>query len=129
MHHLLRNRDRSVLIGSALAIAAIAGWGGVAYTSVSSRSQITAATAERDAVKTKYQQLEAKTGDLAQVEGKLAAARMEYSQAVQAWAEVRARVGAAQQEAAAKRASQVRDVSHTASIAKADSSKRPAKNP
>jgi flagellar basal body-associated protein FliL len=129
MHHLLRNRDRSVLIGSALAIAAVAGWGGVAYTSVSSRAQVTAMSAERDAVHAKYQQLEAKAGDLAQVEGKLAAARIEYSQAVQAWAEVRARTSTAQQEAVAKRAAQVRDVSQTASIAKAEPPKRPAKNP
>jgi hypothetical protein len=128
MHHLLRNRDRSVLIGSALAVAAIAGWGGVAYTSVSSRTQIRTATAERDAVQAKYQQLEAKSGDLAQVEGKLAAARMEYSQAVQAWAEVRARTSSAQQEAVAKRA-QARDVAQTASITKAEPPKRPAKNP
>lgn len=129
MHHLLRNRDRSVLIGSALAIAAVAGWGSFAYSSASSRSHIGAVTAERDAAQAKAQQLEAKSGDLAQVEGKLAAARMEYTQAVQAWAEVRARLGAAQQELAAKRANAARDVSQTASVAKTEPPKRPAKNP
>jgi uncharacterized phage infection (PIP) family protein YhgE len=129
MHHLLRNRDRSVLIGSTLAIAAVTGWGSFAYSSASSRSHIGAVTAERDAAQAKAQQLEAKSGDLAQVEGKLAAARMEYTQAVQAWAEVRTRLGAAQQEIAAKRANAARDVSQTASIAKAEPPKRPAKNP
>jgi hypothetical protein len=129
MLHLLRNGERSVLIGSALAIAAIGGWGGFAYTTVSSGAQISAVSFERDAFKAKLQQLEAKSGDLTQVEGKLAAARMEYSQAVQAWAEARARVGAAQQEAAAKRAAQVRDVSQTASVTKPEPPKRAAKNP
>ncbi len=126
---LLRNGEKSVLIGSALAIAAIGGWGGFAYTTLSSGTQISAVSAERDTVKAKLQQLEAKSGDLAQVEGKLAAARMEYSQAVQAWAEVRARLGAAQQEATAKRAAQVRDVSQTASVTKPEPPKRAAKNP
>jgi uncharacterized phage infection (PIP) family protein YhgE len=129
MLHLLRNGDKSVLIGSALAIAALSGWGGFAYTTVSSGTQISAVTAERDAAKAKLQQLEAKAGDLAQVEGKLSAARVEYSQAVQAWAEARARLGAAQQEAAAKRAAPVRDVSQTASITKPEQPKRGAKNP
>lgn len=127
MLHLLRNAERSVLIGAGLAIAAIAGWGSFAYSSVSSGTRVAAVSAERDALQAKMQQLEAKSGDLAQVEGKLSAARMEYTQAVQAWAEVRARLGAAQQELAAKRATATRDVSQTASIAKAEPPKRPAK--
>jgi uncharacterized phage infection (PIP) family protein YhgE len=127
MLHLVRNAERSALIGAGLAIAAIAGWGSFAYSSVSSGTRVAAVSAERDALQTKVQQLEAKSGDLAQVEGKLSAARMEYTQAVQAWAEVRARLGAAQQELATKRVSAARDVSQTASIAKAEPPKRPAK--
>lgn len=129
MHQLLRNGERSVLIGSALAIAACAGWGSFAYGSVSSSGKISALKAERMAVQAKLMQLEEKSGDLAQVEGKLAAARMEYTQAVQAWAEVRARLGAAQQDLAAKRPAAVRDVSQTASVTKPAPAKRQAKNP
>lgn len=68
------------------------------------------------------------SGDLDQVRGRLASARVEYSQTVQGWAEARARVGVAQQELAAitKRVQQARDVAQTGSIRAAESPKRPA---
>ena len=127
LHFLLSNR--SVLVASLLAASSVTGWGAFAYSVSSSGNQLRAVIAERDAAAAKHEQLQAAVADLAQVEAKLFATRRQYTEAVQGWAEVRTKMGAAQQELAAltKRVQQGRDqVSQTSSIRPAEPSKRPA---
>ncbi len=128
MSHLFRNSERSVVVGSALVIAAVTGWGASAYSAIRSGGELSAAIAERDAGAAKHQRLEAAVADLAQVEAKVSVTRGQYAQAVQGLAELRVRLGAAQQELAAltKRVQQARDqVSQTGSIKQAEPPKRP----
>jgi len=114
VRHFLLHNQKPALIG-ALALAALSGWGGLTYMGLSAG----AVRAERDAALAQHQQLQAASGDLAQVEAKLFAARAEYARAVQGWAEAKNKLGVAQQELAAltKRLDQARDrVSQTGSI-------------
>ncbi|MFL5153019.1 MAG: hypothetical protein ACJ8C3_09140, partial [Microvirga sp.] len=67
-----------------------------------------------------------------QVEAKLGSARVEYGRSVEAWAETRAKLAAAQQELAAltKRVDQARDrVSQTGSTRPPDALKAAARKP
>ena len=137
LDRLLRS-ERSVQIGAALAVAAVAGWSSFAYSALTSGQQVTALTVERDAavanhdaVVANYQKLEKTAGNLKEVEAKLGSARTEYSRVVQGWADTRGRLGAAQQELAAlaKRLDQASDrVSQTSSI-RAEPSKLPVRKP
>src|SRR5215211_6864678 len=91
LDRLLRS-ERSVQIGAALAVAAVAGWSSFAYSALTSGQQVTALTVERDAavanhdaVVANYQKLEKTAGNLKEVEAKLGSARTEYSRVVQGW--------------------------------------------
>ncbi len=135
MLHLFLRAERSLLIGCALGIGALVGWSGFAYSSWSSRhlaGQVGTLTAERDAAIAKHQRLTEAAGELSQVEAKLSATRVEYSRAVQAWAETKGRLGAAQQELAglSKRLDQARDrVAQTGSLRQREAPKAPAPKP
>ena len=123
MRHLFLRTSKPVL---ALAGAALVGWGGFGYAALSSGSL----RAERDAALSQHQQLQAASGDLAEVQAKLFSARNEYARAVQGWAEAKNRTSAAQQELAAltKRLDQARDrVSQTGSIRPAEPAKPKAR--
>ena len=123
MLDLLSRSRTSTLIGSALAFAAVLGWGGFAYSAFSSQWRISAITSERDTALAERDRLQGATGDLAQVEGRLASARVEYSRVVQGWAEAKARTAVAQQELATlnKRLDQTKDrVAQTGSIRQTD---------
>jgi septal ring factor EnvC (AmiA/AmiB activator) len=127
MLRLFRHLDQGLLIGSALAVAALAGWGSFAYSAATS-SRV---TAERHAAVANFQQLQETAGQLAQLESKLGSARFEYTRVVQAWADTRGKLGTTQQELAqlTKRLDQVKDrASQTGSIKPADPSRRPARN-
>lgn len=121
---LLLQRNRSFAVA---AIIGLSGWGAFAYSARSASGNLGAITAERDALKASYEQLQQASGDLEQVRGRLVSARVEYSQTVQGWAEARAKMGAAQQELAAlaKRVQQARDVAQTGSIRPAEPPRRP----
>jgi hypothetical protein len=127
--------ERSVLVACGLGAAALIGWSAFAYSAWSSRGfahQVGALTAERDEARARYARLAQSGGDLAEVEAKLGAARMEYSRTVEAWAKARAGLGAAQQELAAqtKRLELSKDrVSQTGSIRPPEASKGPARKP
>lgn len=135
MLDLLVRAERSFLIGCGLAVAALVGWTSFAYSAWSSRAltqQVTALTAERDAVAAKHQQLQQAAGELKDVDAKLRSARLEYSQAVEAWAQTKGRLGAAQQELAvlAKRLDQAKDrVAQTGSIRQPDAAKASPRKP
>lgn len=121
---------RDLRVPAALALAAVTGWGAFAYSAISSRTAVSLATAERDAAVTRHHRLQATVGDLREVEIKLGHARMQYTEAVQGWADARAKIGAAQQELAGltKRVQQARDqVNQTGSIKPSESPKRPAR--
>ena len=130
LDRLLRS-ERSFQIGSAWAVAAVAGWCGVAYLALSSSQQVTALTAERDAAVANYQKLQETAGSLKEVEAKLGLARVEYGRVVQGWADTRGRLGTAQQELAAlaKRLDLATErVSQTSSI-RTEPSKSPTRKP
>lgn len=132
MLHLLLRAERPFLIGGALAVAALSGWSCFAYSALSWREQVSTLRAEREEAFAKYQRLEQTVGELTQVEAKLAATRVEYSRAVQGWAETRSRIGMAQQELASlgKRLDQASDrASQTGSIRQPGPSKESARKP
>ena len=135
MLHLLRRTERSFLVVCGLGLAAVAGWSSFAYSAWSSRrlaEQVGSLTAERNVVLANHQKLQQATGELKQVEAKLGSARVEYGRSVEAWAETRAKLAAAQQELAAltKRVDQARDrVSQTGSTRPPDALKAAARKP
>ena len=132
MLKLISRTERSVLIGSALAFAAVLGWGSFAYSAFTSQGQVNSLTAERDVALAQRDRLQESAGELAQVEARLGSARVEYSRVVQGWAEAKARVGVVQQELATltKRLDQARDrVSQTGSIRQAEPPQRAARKP
>ncbi|WP_375459631.1 hypothetical protein [uncultured Enterovirga sp.] len=122
---------RVVQVGAGLALTALIGWGSFAYVALSSSQRLSAARAERDAVVAEMQQLQQKAGQLADMDAKLASARIDYTRANQGLSDVRTRITAAQQELAAlnsKRAerSAGEKVSQTGSIQKpSEPPKRP----
>ena len=119
MLYLLVRTERSLLIGSALALATLAGWGSFAYSALSTSRKIDAITGERDAALAQLQQVQETFGKLSEMETKLGSARIEYSRVVQGWADTHGKLGQAQQQLAAltKRLEQARDqVSQTGSI-------------
>ena len=129
MLYLLVRTERSLLIGSALALATLAGWGSFAYSALSTSRKIDAITGERDAALAQLQQVQETFGKLSEMETKLGSARIEYSRVVQCWADTRGKLGQAQQQLAAltKRLEQARDqVSQTGSI-RAEPPKAPAR--
>ena len=104
MLHLLRRTERSFLVCCGLGLAAVVGWSSFAYSAWSSRQlaeQVGNLTTERNVVLANHQKLQQATGELKQVEAKLGSARVEYGRSVEAWAETRAKLAAAQQELAA----------------------------
>jgi uncharacterized protein HemX len=118
------------LIGAGLAVVAVIGWGAFGFATLSSSKRATALTAQRDAAVSDLQKLQEAAGQLSQVEAKIGSARLEYSRAVQGLADVRGRIGAAQQELASvsKRAEPATDrVSQTGSIRQPEPPKRPAR--
>ena len=130
MFNLLARTERSVLIGSALALGALTGWGGFAYSALSAGRTVDAITGERDAALAQLQHVQETFGKLSEMEAKLGSARVEYSRVVQSWADTRGKLGQAQQQLAAltKRLDQARDqVSQTGSL-RADP-KAPARKP
>jgi chromosome segregation ATPase len=132
MLELISRTKRSVLIASALAFAAVLGWGSLAYSAFTSQGQVNSVTAERDAALAQRDRLQESAGELAQVEARLSSARVEYSRVVQGWAEAKARAGVVQQELATltKRLDQAKDrVSQTGSIRQAEPPQRPARKP
>jgi len=119
-----------ILVGSALAFAAFAGWGSFAYTAVGYDQQASVLTAERDSALAAKQRLQATVGELSEVEARLGSARLEYNRVVQSWADAKGRVVATQQELAqlAKRVDQAKDrVNQTGSIKPAEPPRRPAR--
>jgi hypothetical protein len=98
MLDLLFRTRRPFPTRSALALAAVAGWSGFAYSALSSGQHVAALTVERDAAVANYQQLQEAAGNLKEVEAKLGSARIEHSQVVQGWADTRGKLGAAQKE-------------------------------
>src|SRR4051812_38930728 len=97
---LVRQTDRVILVGSALAFAAFAGWGSFAYTAVGYGQRVSVLTAERDSALAEAQRLQTTVGELSEVEARLGSARLEYNRVVQSWADVKGRVVATQQELA-----------------------------
>lgn len=121
---------RPLLIGFALAAIGAAGWGSFAYVAHSAGQQVGALQAERDAAVAEHQALRAASGEMAQLETRLGAARTEYNRATQGLADLRIKIGAAQQELAtlAKRADQGGDrVSQTGSLRQPEPPKRPVR--
>lgn len=132
MSNLLLRAEKSLLIGCALGVAALTGWSSFAYSSLSARGEAKILRAERDEARGLHQQLVQSTGDLGQVEAKLAAARNDYSRAVQAWAETRSRLGVTQQELAVltKRIDLTKErVTQTGSIRPPEPAKTAARKP
>ena len=127
---LVRQTDRVILVGSALAFAALVGWGSFAYTAVGYGQQVSTLTAERDSALAEAQRLQTTVGELSEVEARLGSARLEYNRVVQSWADAKGRVVATQQELAqlAKRVDQAKDrVNQTGSIKPAEPPRRPAR--
>ena len=123
----LVNAKRSLLICCALGAAAVAGWGSFAYAALSSAQRLSAMTAERDAAFAEHKRLQAAAGQLSELETKIGSARVEYGRVVQGWAEVKARIGSAQQELAAvtKRLDEASDrVRQTGSLRQPEPPKR-----
>jgi len=135
MPSLPRRTERSFLIGCALSVAALIGWSSFAYSAWSSRhlaNQVSALATERSEALANHQRLQQTAGDLKQVEAKLGAARLEYSRAVEGWAETRAKLVTGRQELAllTKRIDQARDrVSQTGSVRQPEALKGPARRP
>jgi hypothetical protein len=122
---------RAFLILGALALAVFGGWVGLAYSVVSSRTEIAGLRAERDAAAAEHERLATSAGELRQVEAKLASARAEYARVAQAWAEAKAKAATAQQDLAAvtKRLEQAGErVSQTGSV-RPEPPKAPARKP
>jgi zinc resistance-associated protein len=122
---------RLIVVLGALALAVFGGWVGLAYSVVSSRSEITALRAERDAAVAEHERLATSVGELRQVETKLVSARAEYARVAQAWADAKSKVATTQQDLAAvtKRLEQAGErVSQTGSV-RAESPKTPARKP
>jgi hypothetical protein len=126
-------RDPAITLGAALAVAALAGWSCFAYSASQSRDlgqRIEVLTADLDAATSKHHALRNTAGELARVEGKLSAARMEHSRAVQAGAEAKATTAEAQQELilVSKRLERARDRTlQTGSIRQTELVKRTAR--
>jgi chromosome segregation ATPase len=132
MLELVSRTERSVLVASALAFAAILGWGSFAYSAFASQGRVNSMAAERDAALAQRDRLQEASGELAQVEARLGSARFEYSRVVQGWAEAKAKAGLVQQELATltKRLDQAKDrVSQTGSIRQVEPPQRPARKP
>jgi zinc resistance-associated protein len=132
MLDLVTRAERSVLIASALAFAAVLGWGSFAYSAFSSQGRVNSVTTERDAALAQRDRLQEAAGELAQVEARLGSARIEYGRVVDGWAEAKARAGVVQQELATltKRLDQAKDrVSQTGSIRQAEPPKPPTRKP
>jgi zinc resistance-associated protein len=113
-------------------LAAVLGCGGFAYSTVALQERLDGVTAERDAALAQRDRLQDAAGELAQVQERLASARVEYSRVVHSWAEAKARTGVAQQELATltKRLDQAKDrVAQTGSIRQADPPPRPTRKP
>jgi hypothetical protein len=127
---LLRSK-RPFGTGLALALAAVAGWSGFAYSEWSSGQQVTVLTAEREAAVADRRKPQEAVDSLKEVEAKLGAARIEHSRVAQEWTETTGKLGAAQQELAvlSKRLDQARDrVSQTGST-RPEPPKPPARKP
>ena len=126
MRDLILRADRPLLLACGLGFAAVIGWGGFAYSAWSSRQlsrEVVAVTAQRDAALEKHQRLERSAGELAQVEGRLTAAKAEFDKSARMWA-------AAQQELSTlnKRLNEARlRVSQTGSIKPSEAPKRAAR--
>jgi len=126
-------RDPAITLGASLTVAALTGWSCFAYSASHSRDlgqRIEVLTADLDAATAKYHALRNAAGELAQVEGKLSAARMEHSRAVQAGAEAKATTAEAQQELilVSKRLERARDRTlQTGSIRQTEPVKRTAR--
>ena len=130
MHDLLNDPRRILLGGGTLAVAALIGWGSTAYVSITSSQRVSAVTAERDTAVAEHRLLVERSGQLAELEAKAAAARAEYSRAVQGLADVKAKTALAQQELAslARRVDVPSDrVTQTGSIRQPEPPKRPAR--
>lgn len=129
MLDLFTRINRPVVVGSALAVAAVLGWGSFAYSTFASQGRVNSAIVERDAAVAQHDRLKAAAGDLAQVEARLASGRIEYARVVQSWADAKAR---SEQELATltKRIDQAKDrVGQTGSIRQAEPAARPARKP
>ena len=132
MLQLVSRAERSVLVASALAFAAVLGWGSFAYSAFASQGRLDSVTAERDAALAQRDRLQQASGELAQVEARLGSARIEYGRVVEGWAEAKARAGVVQQELATltKRLDQAKDrVFQTGSIRQPDPPQRPTRKP
>ena len=79
---LVRRTYRVILVGSALAFAALVGWGSFAYTAVGYGQQVSVLTAERDSALAEAQRLRTTVGELSEVEARLGSARLEYNRVV-----------------------------------------------
>ena len=127
MFAVLLDVRRSVLIAAGLVLLAVGGWGSFAYSAVSSRHQMRAVAAERDAAVAEARDLQKVAGDLTQAEAKLAAARLDHARTTQGLTDLRTRIAAAQQELAGlnKRVERGGDkVTHTGSIRQPEPPKR-----
>ena len=130
MLHLASLPHRLLLVGGALGLAAVLGWGSFAVTLVTSSHRLGAVSAERDAAVAERSLLVDKAGQLADLEAQVASARAEYGRAVQGLAEVKAKTSLAQQELAglARRSDSPGDrVSHTGSLRQPEPPRRPAR--
>lgn len=115
---------------AAFALAAAAGWGSFAYLGMASNARTSALAAERDTAVAELQHLQDTAGQLSQLEGKIGSARVEYGRVVQAWADARDKLGAAQATLAqvAKRQDSAGDrVTQTGSIRPVEPPKRPSR--
>jgi hypothetical protein len=120
------------LLGPAIGLAAVLGWGSFLCSDLDWREQVSGLKSERDAMIAKYQIHKEITGELEQIEKRIALARIEYDRTALALAEARAKSGAVQQELAAltSRLDQTKDrVSQTGGIRSAEPPRRPAQKP
>lgn len=130
MLHVPSDPRRLLLAGGAVGLAAVIGWGSFAYVLVTSSHRIRTVSTERDSAVAERQLLIDKAGQLAEMEAKTASVSAEYGRALQALAEVKAKMAVAQQELAlrARRVdSQTDRVSQTGSIRPPEPPKRPAR--
>ena len=114
---LWRDYAHFVILGG-IAVFAFGGWGGLAYSAMSSRSEIAELRAERDKAVADFAQLSKSAGELGEVSAKLARAKAEFDRTALAWADVRQKLAAAQPEqASAKRADPLANlISETGSV-------------
>jgi hypothetical protein len=113
-----RNR-RPILVFGGLAVFVFGGWTGFIYSAVSSSNEIAQLRTERDAAVADYARLAKTSGELNEVTVKLSRAKAEYDRTAMAWAEVKQKLTAAQQDlASAGRRPDARldSISHTGSV-------------